>query len=289
MAEPNIQEFLKQAQRNFAAAAQRAKENPGFGQRNPDGRYIARLAGAEIKTSRQGNVGVNWTYVAHSPAKYKGRQVFKWQGLSDEDGLVRVLSEIALFGVDIESISSLTKLPSVLAKLVKSAPWVELKLSTTTSQKDGKEYQNCYLQEVKDEDFDPDSEEIEEEGSDESEESGEESEEETEETETEETEEEEEEEEQEPEEEGVIEIAPGMRCEYSWQGETAEGVIRELLEETESVKIATEVGGKVKLRTVKVENIVIIPEESVAGEDEEEEEEAPAPKPASGKKPAGKK
>jgi hypothetical protein len=261
---PELAAFLKAADSKWAEATKAAKENPG-GSNIPDGRYLARLSSAEFRTDRSGKPGILWQYVV-AAGKKEGAKVTRWMNLDGERSLEFLATELARFGIDPESIKP-TKLVSILARITKPKPYVEIK-QVTNKGKDGKEYPNIYLQEVKDEAFDPEEEAAdyadsgEEDDADESEEEDEETSEDSE------------------KDEYAVEIQVGMEVEYPWKGETFTGTIKEIDEENEKVKIRTETSpGKFAVRPVSVEDITVLDAEETEGEEEDEEEEE-APKAA---------
>ena len=146
-----LQALLKEAQGNWAGAAEKAKERHATGgqgefERLPDGTYEADLTGAVVELSKgSGRLQVAWTYsIAEGPDE--GEETKDFRGIADEDGMARLIEQLLKYedaghmsGVD--SIV-LTKLQGQLDKLTKKQPSVQIRLKTKG------EYQNCYLEKV---------------------------------------------------------------------------------------------------------------------------------------------
>lgn len=281
----DFKKILAGANKNWKNAKKRVAEREPTFQEYDDGRYLARLIGADLGQSGSGRNQIDFTW-KFLDGEYTGKVKHDYQGLDNEDNLYYLGLRIEQFGY--ESPDDLGDLPELLKAIVKEKPVCTIVLKT----KAGSDFQNVYIRKLHDEDEELDEAETEdeeteseeaEEEADESEEEEEGEEEEGEEEEGEEADEEEEEEEEETEEEEEadeeeVDITVGMRVIAETAKGREPGKITKLLEKEGAVQMLLDNGRKVRLTVDKIE----IPEE------EEEVEEEPKKKPGkvADKKPA---
>lgn len=103
----------------------------------PDGRYIAEIKEATLNRSKNsGRLQVSWQ-LAIAEGEYKGRYLFKHDGLDSATGLSFFRGSLARLGMDWPD--SPDEIPGVLEQLVGTFAQV------TTKTKDGAEIQNTYF------------------------------------------------------------------------------------------------------------------------------------------------
>lgn len=274
----DFKKILAGAQKNWKTAKKRAAERESSFPEYDDGRYLARLIGADLGQSGSGRnqIDFSWKFL---DGDYTGKVKHDYQGIDNEDNLYYLAQRIEQLGY--ENPDDLGELPALLKAIVKEKPVCTIVLKSKG------DFQNVYIRKLHDEDEDldetetedeeveteeADDEEVEEEGEESDEADDDEADEGTDDEDAdEETDEEEEEveEEEEPDEE-EIDITVGMRV----IAETAKGrelgKITKLIEKEGAVQVLLDNGRKVRLTVDKIE----IPD------DEEEVEEEPKKKPA---------
>lgn len=282
-----LAERLKKANKNWKTAKGRAEtEKSGFDEID-DGRYLGRLTGAEITESKSSSrLQVSWTWKLLE-GDFKGQTKMAFDGLESEDNLMYLAKTLKRFGY--ESPDDLSDLETLLKELVKESPMGRIRLKTRG------EFQNVYIDQIFDKDAedealadaaseaaDGEEDDAEAEAEDEPE-----AEEETEEAEVEDEAEAEEETEAEEAEEATddeVELAPGLKVKTTYEKKEVSGVVLEVLENEDKVRVELD-GGKV-IR-VKIDTVEL-------ADDEEDVPAAPAPPakktvaapPVAAKKPA---
>ncbi len=285
----DVKKFLKGAKKAWKEHAKAAKESGTF-EKLDDGKYITRLTGATIGESKkvEGEARLETSYVVIE-GEHEGFIVRAWESLSGEKSLEYIAKWLMRYGIDPEEVD-FAKFEEVLAELVDSKPKVLLSLKT----KSGSEFQNVYVVKVLDDESDEDADEDDDDESDDEDEedSDEESDSDSDEDDSDDDDESDEDDEDSSDDDGdddsddedsdeeEAEVEVGMSVEYEWKGKTEKGVVEEILEDDEQIKVKTTItkNGKQKdvIRTISIEDAVLT--------DEEEEEEAPAPPPAKDKK-----
>lgn len=118
-----------------------AKESRGFTNDIEDGKYFARLVGAEVGESQTSQrVQISWQY-AIAEGEHQGKLLRDYDGLETEQNLTFVLRKLDTLGYDIEDMNA-KDLEDVLADIVKSRPLVRIRVKTKG------EYQNIYLDQL---------------------------------------------------------------------------------------------------------------------------------------------
>lgn len=131
-------EVLKKA---LNQAKQEAKEfsNPHF----DDGHYLTKVVKAEVGQSKKGTdqIVVDFQFIE---GEYAGKSKRTWMTLDDtnKQGLVMTVVQLEALGIDIVPETLEDDLRTLLGKVVR------IKLVTTTSRKDGQEYQNIRIEKV---------------------------------------------------------------------------------------------------------------------------------------------
>jgi hypothetical protein len=126
--------------KTFKTAKERAKEEGGFGNDLPDGKYKARLQSCEIneaKSSGRLQVAFNFAITA---GESKGEKVGKYQSIETEDDQVWLARDLRRFGIDMPDDAS--DLEDVVKLLDESKPELIISLKTKDSG------QFCYIDKV---------------------------------------------------------------------------------------------------------------------------------------------
>lgn len=122
-------------------AKQEAKEfsNPHF----DDGHYLTKIVKAEVGQSKKGTdqIVVDFQFIE---GEYAGKSKRTWMTLDDtnKQGLVMTVVQMETLGIDIVPETLEDDLRTLIGKVVR------IKLVTTTSKKDGQEYQNVRIEKV---------------------------------------------------------------------------------------------------------------------------------------------
>lgn len=279
--DPKMAAKLKNFNKNFAKEKKRADELGGFAE-NPDGKYLAKVTNCDIKNSNAGEMHFVFQFEILESAEDEslvGAKASKWANVEKEDGMAYLIRDLRKFGIELED---LTQLPEAAKMIDDQKP--EVKISLKTGNAGQFTYIDTVISEMDAGDHTPNDEEEGDENEDEVGDEGNESEE------TEETD------------EGTsVEI--GMKVGFIWKKEKMEGIIKEILEKENKVKVSS--GGKIYPVAL---DAISLPEVEVEEETEEEEEEveeeeeqvpvikkappkkvAPANKAAPAKKTAAKK
>lgn len=131
-------EALKKA---LNQAKQVAKEfsNPHF----DDGYYLTKIVKAEVGQSKKGTYQIVMDF-QFIEGEYTGKSKRTWMTLDDTNaqGLVMTVVQLGTLGIDIVPETLEDDLRTLLGKVVR------IKLVTTTSKKDGQEYQNIRIEKV---------------------------------------------------------------------------------------------------------------------------------------------
>lgn len=131
-------EALKKA---LNQAKQEAKEfsNPHF----DDGHYLTKVVKAEVGQSKKGTdqIVIDFQFIE---GEYAGKSKRTWMTLDDtnKQGLVMTVVQLEALGIDIVPETLEDDLRTLLGKVVR------IRLVTTTSRKDGQEYQNIRIEKV---------------------------------------------------------------------------------------------------------------------------------------------
>lgn len=164
----------------------------------PDGNYNCRIESATIEESaKSGTLQISWN-LSVVDGDYEGKSIRKWDGLEGENSLDWLQGSLET--LELELPDNIEDLGATLEE--SNGLLIEVSLNTRD------EFQNCYFNELLEQEEGEDDDEEEEEGEDEEEEEDEEDEEDEEEDDEEEDEDEEEEEEEDDEEEEEEEPAP---------------------------------------------------------------------------------
>ena len=278
--DPKIAAKLKSFNKNFAKQKERAQELGGFAE-VPDGKYLATLDSAELRFTKNGALNFVFHFKITESAEDEslvGVQVNRWCDIdTKEDGMGYLLKDLARFGIQAETSEQLAEIADLLTS---QKPEVKISLKTNTNGSQFS-YIDAVISEI--DAGDHVSEESEEGENNEDEEIDEDS--------------------------GTDEIDAedvgieiGTEVSFSWKGSKLTGVIKEIDEENEKLKVSS--GGKVypvKLVDVSIpeaeEEVEIEEEEEIEEVEEEEIQKKPAPKkekpvakkPAVKAKPAAKK
>lgn len=119
----------------------------GAGYKNlPDGIYITKLASVKVGPNKNTDPMVTWSYHIES-GEFEGEAQLDFDVLSREGGIQRLGDKMALYGVDIRALSGPAELPEALNSILDDEPIVRLRLKTNRG-KDGKDYQNIYINKV---------------------------------------------------------------------------------------------------------------------------------------------
>lgn len=304
----NLSKFLKGANKDWKTAKKRAKERkPQFLEYN-DGRYLARLVGADIGESNGGRVQIDFSW-KFEDGEYEKKVKHDYQGIETEDNLYWLAQRIEQLGY--EMIDDLSELPELLKEILKARPLCTIQLKTNG------EFQNVYIKKVHDDeedaegdededdaesddtedsDEDSDEESDEEEGDEESDDTDEDSDDDTESDEEESDDEEEgneEESDDEEEDDDAVDLEVGM----SVIAETAKGrepgKVIEIVEKEGKVRVKLKNGKVVRVGIDKLEmdddGDDDTPEEPKGKKSSKKEDKKPSKKPAPpAKKPAAK-
>jgi hypothetical protein len=257
-----FQKKLAAAQKNWTKAKTRAEEGGSGFTEIEDGRYYARLVGAEITEAKSsGRLQVAWKYKIVD-GDYKGETKMDFDGLETEDNQVFIGRKLKQYGYALPD--DLQEVEQILDALVKEKPLVRIRLKTRG------EFQNVYVDKVFDkEDEDEVLDVAGAEAADDADETDE-----TEETETteetDEVEEADDEEEEAEAEEEPVELQVGMTVLVDTKEGQVTGTVLELLEQEEKVRV------KVGTKVLKVSlDKLSFDEPAEEVEEEVEEEEVP--------------
>lgn len=237
---------LKKFDKAFKTAKTRAREEGGFGNEYPDGKYKARLESCTLgEAQSSGRLQVDMCF-AITAGEYKGERVHKYQSVETEDDMVWLNRDLKRFGL--EGPESGDDLVEIVKLLDDSKP--ELIIALVTKDSGQFTYINKVTTEIEAGSF------AAEEGEEPSEESTE---------------------EEAVEEESSDEISEGDEVTFTSGGEELVGKVLEVVEDKARVK--TE-GGKVFRvaldKLVKVEEDPALEEEAAEEEEAVVEEEEPA-------------
>jgi hypothetical protein len=222
--------------KKWEAAREAYAENPdgGFNALD-DGRYLARLTGADVREGNQDNLGVLFEFTIIQ-GESTGETTVMWCGIEDEEGMKWLMRHFKRLGVEGVGEIDIDDVEATCLALLEEAPTLRIRLKTRKSKKDGQMYQNTFIEklvEVSNDELDEGEEE---------EAEGDEAEAEAEDEQEEEQEEEEEEEEQEEEEpkggdDDGVEIAKGLRVEVNHRGKDRKGTVVSVNEKAETVSV----------------------------------------------------
>jgi hypothetical protein len=263
-----LRDRLAKAGKQWSKAKQRAETEKGGFDEIEDGRYVARLVGAEVNESKSSSrIQVQWTYKIVE-GDYKGRQKMDFDGLETEDNLMYLAKKLARYGYEVPD--DLTDVEALLNEIVKAKPLVKIRLKT----KGGSDFQNAYLDAVYDQEDEAEvlAEAAAESGDGDADEDAAEADEEAEAV-----------EEEAPEE---AELTVGMKVVASFKGEDLPGEVVEIIADEQKARVKTDSGKVIRVAIDKL----ALPDDDAAEEAEEEEESdddvpaAPAKAPVKKKK-----
>lgn len=276
----SIKDKLKKYGKTFKTAKQRAKEEGGFGENLPDGKYLTKLESCEVGESQSsGRLQMTFVYKI-TDGEQEGESIRKYLGLETEDDQVWLDRELKRFGLEIESLEEVEE----VAKILNDSE-AEVKVTLKTKDSGQFAYVDKVLSDIDAGDFvsedsedDSDDEDSEEETDDVDEDIYEDnSDEEEEEEESEDnTDEDSEEEEDESEEDEGVDLTLGMTVGFEGKnGKEITGKLVKILEKEGTVKISS----NGKTYTVEASSLFIPEVEETEDEVEEEEEEVEEVKP----------
>jgi len=257
-----LKRFLKQANAKWQEEASRAKEDRGFGNLD-DGRYVARVTAAEFTESKNSGKPMIVTTFEILEGDYQGESVKQFRVLDSENGFFWFAKEMMVFGYDPEDIHFDEKrggdgfILNVLEAMSTERPAVKLRLTTKN------DYQNVNVEglvegyEVADDEPKKTKETPKTSSPKESPKTAAKTK--TPDPEPEEVEEVEEDEETEEIEEEEVELTVGMKVKFNWKGENLEGVVKEILEDDNKIKV--KVGNKIYPVTADNESLEIVESE----------------------------
>ncbi len=126
--------------KTFKTAKERAKEEGGFGNDLPDGKYKARLESCEINEAKSsGRLQVAFMFVI-TAGEEKGEKIGKYQSIETEDDQVWLARDLRRFGIDMPDDAS--DLEDVVKLLDEQKPELVISLKTKDSG------QFCYIDKV---------------------------------------------------------------------------------------------------------------------------------------------
>lgn len=268
---------LKAANSSWKTAKKRASEDRGSSEFD-DGRYTSRLVEARLDESGSGRLQAifGWKF---EDGEYEGKIKYDYQGVESEDNQYYLGKNLERLGYELPD--DLTDLPEILAAIEKEKPLAQVRLRT----KAGSDFQNLYIMKVygdDEEEAETDEEEEDEAPTDTAEDEEEDTEADADESDEEETDEEAE---TEDEEEDGTELAVGMAVIAETAKGPEEGVVTEILEKENKVRVR--LNKDKKIVRLSPEKITIPTEDEDVDEDtedEEDEEEAPPVKTKKGAK-----
>lgn len=272
MATKTLKNKLAMAKKLFKKAKESAKEG-GYGNNIEDGRYKAKITGAEgpLEAQTSGRLQAVLSYKILD-GEFKGESIKSFPNLENEVGLSILIRDLNKLGYEVEDFDDIEQ---ALEELNEEAPNVRITVKTKN------EFQNVSIDKL----LDKDDVEEEEEDDDDSDSDGEAEPEEEEEAESEAEEEEEEEVEEEPEEEPEVEeeveeeeeeleLEEGSSVGIKIKGEKMNGTILEIVDE-ETVRVKADNGKTYKLN---VEKLFPAEEEKKPAKKKAAKKEAPAKK-----------
>lgn len=130
--DPKMAAKLKNFNKNFAKEKKRADELGGFAE-IPDGKYLAKVSGCEIKNSNAGEMHLVFQFKIMESAEDEslvGAKASKWCNIEKEDGGAYLIRDLRRFGIELED---LTQLPEVAKMLDEQKPEVKISLKTGNS------------------------------------------------------------------------------------------------------------------------------------------------------------
>ena len=122
MAVSKWEERLKAARKDWNRARKNpVEEFPSI----PEGTYIARLSGMQIRVSQPGNLGISSEFTILEGGESVGLQAFIWQGLESVESLPYTQQFLSRLGVDIGDLN-ISALEETIVQLLKQAPVVRI-------------------------------------------------------------------------------------------------------------------------------------------------------------------
>ena len=105
----------------------------------PDGKYQVKIDEVRIENAKKSSrLQVAWVFSVEAPGEFKGRKIFHYKGIENEEQVGWLKQEVYNCGLTVNKISELPlKLPSLLDRIV------EVQLKTKNIK--GKDYQNVYI------------------------------------------------------------------------------------------------------------------------------------------------
>jgi len=110
----------------------------------PDGKYQVSIDEIRFENAKKsGRLQLAWVLTVISPQENKGRKIFHYRGLDNEESVKWMKKEMFICGLDSPNISDLPdKLPSILDSIIE----VTLKTKKTANG----EFQNCFINKLLD-------------------------------------------------------------------------------------------------------------------------------------------
>ena len=114
------------------------RDKPDFAEL-PDGPYVCVIDRAEFRTSKSGNPMMSMTLIVNS-GPHENRRIFKRNMLGSPQNMTFLKKDLAACGVDLPDKLSDLPLESLLDKVIK--------VTKKTNRKDGKDFENIYIDRV---------------------------------------------------------------------------------------------------------------------------------------------
>ena len=235
----NFAAKLKKLSKTWKAAKERANEGGGQDEFE-DGRYLAKIVGAEIgESANSGRSQIDWSYKILE-GDYKDKVKHDYAGLDTEMNQMFVAQAIAKLGYEVPD--EMEDLDEILKEIVKEKPIVRIRLKTKG------EFQNVTLDKVL--------------GKDEASEAEEEA-------------EPAEEQEEVSAEEEEVELKKGMAVIATLKSGDKEATVLAVLEEEGKVKVKIDDDSKIYVLSADKIAVPAVEEEEAAEEEETEDDEVP--------------
>lgn len=132
MIDAKMKAKLKNFNKNFSKERKRADELGGFAE-IPDGKYLAKVSGCEIKNSNAGEMHMVFMFEILESAEDEslvGAKASKWCNVEKEDGPAYLIRDLRRFGIELDD---LEQLPEVAKILDDQKPEVKISLKTGNS------------------------------------------------------------------------------------------------------------------------------------------------------------